>query len=68
MRMLKQLVVASVIGLACLSGAAFTASTAHADDVQCHCSGGLALWCEDLDTGESWQATNYNSTACGGNQ
>lgn len=36
----------------------------HTDTVQCHCSPGGAVWCEDLDTGASWQATDYNSPQC----
>jgi hypothetical protein len=35
------------------------AGVAHADDVQCHVSPGGALWCQDMDTGQSWQASNY---------
>jgi hypothetical protein len=42
------------------------APVAHADQVKCHCSPGLALWCEDLDTGQAWQAAPYNSKECGG--
>ncbi len=63
---IKQLAIAFVIALAlaCLAG---SASTAHADNIRCHCSPGLALWCEDLDTGESWQATGYDAPECGGN-
>lgn len=60
---IKQLAVAFVIALVSLGGAA---TRALADTVQCHCSPGGALWCEDLDTGESWQATSYNSAECGG--
>ena len=35
------------------------AGVAHADDVECHVSPGGALWCQDMDTGQSWQASNY---------
>ena len=63
---IKHLAIALVIALACLAGSV-SVGTAHADYIKCHCSPGLALWCEDLDTGESWQASSYNSPQCGGN-
>ena len=55
---IKQLAIAFVIPVAYMAG---SVGTAHADDIRCHCSPGLALWCEDLDTGQSWQASDYNS-------
>jgi hypothetical protein len=32
-----------------------TAGVAHADYVKCHVGGGGELWCEDMDTGQSWE-------------
>ena len=35
--------------------------TANADYVTCHVSPGGALWCEDYETGQSWQASSYGT-------
>jgi hypothetical protein len=31
------------------------AGVAHADTVKCHVGGGGELWCEDWETGQSWE-------------
>jgi hypothetical protein len=55
--MIKALVAAAA--LAAASGVAGV-GVAHAyDDIECHVSLGGALWCENTDTGESWQASSY---------
>ena len=41
--------------------AAPTAGVAHADYVKCHVGGGGELWCEDYDTGQSWEAAPYGT-------
>ena len=44
--------------LGCVASAAVAvaiAAPAHADYTQCHVGGGGELWCEDMDTGQSWE-------------
>jgi len=49
----------TVLATAALLAALVTgAGVAHAlpqDSIQCHVGGGGELWCEDLDTGQSWE-------------
>ena len=42
-----------------LAGLGAGTGVAHADDVECHVSPGGALWCQDMDTGQSSQESNY---------
>jgi hypothetical protein len=48
-------------GLASAAVAVAVAAPAHADNglrpssVRCHVGGGGELWCEDMDTGRSWE-------------
>jgi hypothetical protein len=44
-------------GLAALTiaGGIAAAAPAQADTIRCHTGGGGELWCQDLDTGRSWE-------------
>lgn len=55
MQMKKVLLGGVAAAAVALGIAAPTAGVAHADDVKCHVGGGGELWCEDMDTGQSWE-------------
>jgi hypothetical protein len=59
---MKKVLLGGVAAAAVALGiAAPMAGVAHADDVKCHVGSGGELWCEDWETGQSWEAAPYGT-------
>jgi hypothetical protein len=58
---MKSLIAPLITGAILTLGASLLAPSAHADYVGCDVSPGGALWCENYDTGDSWQASDYGT-------
>ena len=58
---MKKITAALLTGSMLTVGAALLAPAAHADETQCHVGSGGEMWCEDLETGESWEAQPYGT-------